>query len=319
MLKINLQFFAEDTGAEDSVMEAFGAGLLSDDDDFEGFGETGEMGAEDVPQEPEEETAPEGGGDAEGGAGGETQETPAEEPAAGGAETEATGGMTVEVGGVMVPAEAMQALSGALGQDASELIRRGMAYEQKGARELAILEDYARSRGMNMSQFLDELEQQRDEYLISEEIESIRGRFPEGTPDEALHEIASNAVQTRRAQERAAQAMQQHAAAQRQEQARVQSIRDEISRFKAAHPEFPTAADVPQPVWDAIEASGGKIGLDTAFAMYERDQAKAENESLREQLQAEKKNNQNRAQSTGSQMGAGDAADPFLAGLFSDD
>ncbi len=136
MLKINLQFFAEDTGAEDSVMEAFGAGLLDDDDGFEGFGETGEMGAEDVPQEPEDETTPEGGGDAEGGAGGETQETPAEEPAAGGAGTEAAGGMTVEVGGVMVPAEAMQALSGALGQDASELIRRGMAYEQKGAREL---------------------------------------------------------------------------------------------------------------------------------------------------------------------------------------
>ena len=65
-------------------------------------------------------------------------------------------------------------------------------------------------------------------------------------------------------------------------------------------------ADVPQAVWDAINASGGTLGLNAAYTAYERDQAKAEAEKLRGQLAAAQKMGANRAASTGSMEGAGE-------------
>lgn len=319
MLKnVGLQFFAEDItdgaaseagAAEDAVLDS------SMEADFEAaFDGEGADGSEN----PAEDNPPEGQTGAEGGAGGDgSQEDRTEEdpsttsggppPLSGEASPAGESPvMTVDVGGMMVPADAMQALSQALGQDASQLIQRGMSYEHKAAREISILEDYARSAGMELSAYLDQLEQQRDEFMISNEIEAIRSRFPEGTPDEALREIAANTVNTRKAQERAAQAMQQRAAAEQQEQARSQSMRQEIMQFRAAHPEFANAKDVPQEVWDTIQNSGGKIGLSAAYTMYERDQARAEVETLREQMQAMQKNNENRQASPGSMSGAVD-------------
>lgn len=217
---------------------------------------------------------------------------------------------TVDVGGARVPADALRLVSQTLGQDAGELIRRGMEYDAKAGRELSILNDFAAMAGMELPEYLTYLEQARDEQAVSAEMEKIRGRYPEGTPDEALRDIAKNMVLSRRAQaQQARQAAEQQAAAmQRQaaESERDGAMRREIESFRAAHPEIKGSADVPQEVWDAINASGGTLGLNAAFTAYERDQAKAEAEQLREQLAAAQKNQANRAQSMGSMEGAGE-------------
>lgn len=217
---------------------------------------------------------------------------------------------TVDVGGARVPADALRLVSQTLGQDAGELIRRGMEYDAKAGRELSILNDFAAMAGMELPEYLTYLEQARDEQAVSAEMEKIRGRYPEGTPDEALRDIAKNMVLSRRAQaQQARQAAEQQAAAmQRQaaESERDGAMRREIESFRAAHPEIKGSADVPQEVWDAINASGGTLGLNAAFTAYERDQAKAEAEKLREQLAAAQKNQANRARSMGSMEGAGE-------------
>lgn len=217
---------------------------------------------------------------------------------------------TVDVGGARVPADALRQVSQTLGQDAGELIRRGMEYDAKAGRELSILNDFAAMAGMELPEYLTYLEQARDEQAVSAEMEKIRGRYPEGTPDEALRDIAKNMVLLRREQaQQARQAAEQQAAAmQRQaaESERDGAMRREIESFRAAHPEIKGSADVPQEVWDAINASGGTLGLNAAFTAYERDQAKAEAEQLREQLAAAQKNQANRAQSMGSMEGAGE-------------
>lgn len=217
---------------------------------------------------------------------------------------------TVDVGGARVPADALRLVSQTLGQDAGELIRRGMEYDAKAGRELSILNDFAAMAGMELPEYLTYLEQARDEQAVSAEMEKIRGRYPEGTPDEALRDIAKNMVLLRREQaQQARQAAEQQAAAmQRQaaESERDGAMRREIESFRAAHPEIKGSADVPQEVWDAINASGGTLGLNAAFTAYERDQAKAEAEKLRGQLAAAQKNQANRARSMGSMEGAGE-------------
>lgn len=217
---------------------------------------------------------------------------------------------TVDVGGARVPADALRLVSQTLGQDAGELIRRGMAYDSKAGRELSILNDFAAMAGMDLTQYLGYLEQARDEQELSTEMEKIRGRYPEGTPDEALRDIAKNMVLSRRAQAQQARQAQERQAAEMQRQAaesaRDGAMRREIEDFRRQHPEIKGSADVPQAVWDAINASGGTLGLNAAYTAYERDQAKAEAEKLRGQLAAAQKNNANRAASTGSMEGAGE-------------
>ena len=216
----------------------------------------------------------------------------------------------VDVGGARVPADALRAVSQTLGRDAGELIRRGMAYDSKAGRELSILNDFAAMAGMDLTQYLGYLEQARDEQELSTEMEKIRGRYPEGTPDEALRDIAKNMVLSRRAQAQQARQAQERQAAEMQRQAaeseRDGAMRREIEDFRRQHPEIKGSADVPQAVWDAINASGGTLGLNAAYTAYERDQAKAEAEKLRGQLAAAQKMGANRAASTGSMEGAGE-------------
>lgn len=59
---------------------------------------------------------------------------------------------------IMLPAEAVSALQGALGANPVELLQKGMNYENKAARELRVLDQYAEAAGMNRQQYLEQLE-----------------------------------------------------------------------------------------------------------------------------------------------------------------
>ena len=332
--RVGIQFFAD--GAQGAPAEGTpagepaAAGGAQDGDAFlEGL--TGAAdGPEDTPEAPEDDrqTAPDdrqdqpagepaaAAGTQEGGSEGLPRDQPAgESPAQDLVQT-----VQAEIGGSMVqlPAQALQALSDALGMDAAALLQRGAAREAGATREAQILSDYATAAGMELPAYLNFLEHERDEQLIRREMENIRGRYPEGTPDAALHDIAKSSIAQQRAQQAETARQRQDEARQMMQRAtldvRMREQNRQLGAFLKDHPEIRGSKDVPQAVWELVRARG--MTVPAAYAIYERDQARSESAELREQLKIANKQNNNRATSAGSQQGGGDQGDPFLQGLF---
>ena len=214
---------------------------------------------------------------------------------------------------IMLPADAVQALTGALGANPVELLQKGMNYDRKAEREMRVLDQYAEAAGMNRQQYLEQLEGARNEQLLSAEIEKCRAEFPE-TPDAALKAIAEGRMASQRAA--AAQAAEQQRAQltamqQRIDQTVAQAKQDATVK---AWDEYETIAgvhkpeDVPPRVMELVNSEGM-----TPVAAHWRYQA----EQNAQAVQIEKKNNQNKMTSPGSVQGnEGDTSDPFLRGLL---
>lgn len=213
---------------------------------------------------------------------------------------------------IMLPAEAVQQLRGALGRNPIELLEKGMNYDHKAERELRVLDQYAAASGMTRAQYLAQLEQAQQQAELNAEIEKARSEFPEA-PDAALQEIAKSRVASKRAAEQQQRAQQQAAMQQVQQRAQtaVQEARrkaeiaewDRYEQMAKVHkPE-----DIPPRVMELVQQKGMKPI--EAHLQYQFEQAQQQNE-------IQKKDQQNRRQSAGSLTGAGDTADDFLAGLF---
>lgn len=310
---IGLQYFAEgETGAD---MDGF---------DGDAFLEslTGENGLEN-----QQAAAPEGGGEGEEG-GLENQQTdpgqpnePETLPPEGGetppvtAENQPAQTVPLIYNGqqILLPADAVQALTGALGANPIELLQKGMNYDAKGEREFRLLDRYAEASGMSRQQYLEQLEGVQRQQMLEGEIEKCRSEFPD-TPDAALRAIAEGRLASQRAEQvRAAQ----------QRQAEITAAQQRIDQtVQQARQEAETRA------WDEyVKASGVKSVEDvpprvaelvteehmTPVAAYWRYMS----EQAQQQVEIEKKNNQNRQMSPGSVGGSeGDTSDPFLRGLM---
>lgn len=306
---IGLQYFAEDdTGADmDGFDESeFLAALEgSDAEDQRGTNE----GNEEIVQDGAEDQRAE-----------EHSEEPEEQPPEGGEEPPETAEQPVQTvplvfngQQIMLPADAVQALTGALGANPVELLQKGMNYDHKAEREMRVLDQYAEASGMSRQQYLEQLESARNEQLLSAEIEKCRAEFPE-TPDVALKAIAEGRMASRRAAE--AQAAEQQRAQltamqQRIDQTVAQAKQDATVK---AWDEYETLADVHKPedvpprVMELVNSEGM-----TPVAAHWRYQA----EQNAQAVQIEKKNNQNKMTSPGSVQGnEGDTSDPFLRGLL---
>lgn len=311
---IGLQYFAEegntsDTGAD---MDGFNGddflAALEGNDDLEnqqtaadGAEETVQDGAEDQraeeqPEEPENQP-PEGG---------EVPPETAEQPVQ-------TVPLVYNGQQILLPADAVQALTGALGANPVELLQKGMNYDRKAEREMRVLDQYAEAAGMNRQQYLEQLEGARNEQLLSAEIEKCRAEFPE-TPDAALKAIAEGRMASQRAA--AAQAAEQQRAQltamqQRIDQTVAQAKQDATVK---AWDEYETIAgvhkpeDIPSRVMELVQTEGM-----TPTAAHWRYQS----ELAQQQVQIEKKNNMNKQMSPGSVAGnEGDTSDPFLKGFL---
>ena len=306
---IGLQYFAEDdTGADmDGFDESeFLAALEgSDAEDQRGTNE----GNEEIVQDGAEDQRAE-----------EHSEEPEEQPPEGGEEQPETAEQPVQTvplvyngQQIMLPADAVQALTGALGANPVELLQKGMNYDAKGEREFRLLDQYAEASGMSRQQYLEQLESARNEQLLSAEIEKCRTEFPE-TPDVALKAIAEGRMASRRAAE--AQAAEQQRAQltamqQRIDQTVAQAKQDATVK---AWDEYETLADVhaPEDVPPRVMELVNSEGM-TPVAAHWRYQA----EQNAQAVQIEKKNNQNKMTSPGSVQGnEGDTSDPFLRGLL---
>lgn len=211
-----------------------------------------------------------------------------------------------------LPADAVQALTGALGANPVELLQKGMNYDAKGEREFRLLDRYAEASGMSRQQYLEQLEGVQRQQMLEGEIEKCRSEFPD-TPDAALRAIAEGRLASQRAEQvRAAQQRQAEiTAAQQRIDQTVQQARheaetrawDEYVRASGAK----SVEDVPPRVAELVTKE--RMTPVAAYWRYMSEQAQ-------QQVEIEKKNNQNRQMSPGSVGGSeGDTSDPFLRGL----
>lgn len=300
---IGLQYFAEDGNTSDSGadMDGFNGddflAALEGNDDLEnqqtaaeGAEETVQDGAEDqraeeLPEEPENQPSEDGEAPPE------TVEQPVQ-----------TVPLVYNGQQILLPADAVQALTGALGANPVELLQKGMNYDRKAEREMRVLDQYAEAAGMNRQQYLEQLESARNEQLLSAEIEQCRTEFPD-TPDAALKAIAEGRMASQRAA--AAQAAEQQRAqldamqqridqtvAQARQEANIKAW-DEYEVLAGVHkPE-----DIPPRVMELVNSEGM-----TPVAAHWRYQAEQNQQAVR----IAEKNQTNRQTSPGSMTGTGE-------------
>ena len=311
---IGLQYFAEDGNTSDTGADMDG---FNGDDFLAALEGNDDLENQQTAAEGEEETVQDG---AENQRAEEQQEEPENQPPEGGEVPPETVEQPVQTvplvyngQQILLPADAVQALTGALGANPVELLQKGMNYDRKAEREMRVLDQYAEAAGMNRQQYLEQLEGARNEQMLSAEIEKCRTEFPE-TPDAALKAIAEGRMASRRAAEaqaaepqRAELTAMQNRIDQTVEQARQEAnVRawDEYEVLAGVHkPE-----DVPPRVMELVNNEGM-----TPVAAHWRYQAEQNQQAVR----IADKNQTNRQTSPGSVAGNGnDTSDPFLKGFL---
>lgn len=311
---IGLQYFAEDGNTSDTGadMDGFNGddflAALEGNDDLENQ-QTAAEGAEETVQDGTEDQRAE-----------EQQEEPENQPPEGGEVPPETVEQPVQTvplvyngQQILLPADAVQALTGALGANPVELLQKGMNYDAKGEREFRLLDQYAEAAGMNRQQYLEQLEGARNEQLLSAEMEQCRTEFPD-TPDAALKAIAEGRMASRRAAE--AQAAEQRRAELTAMQQRIdQTVEHAREEADArAWEEYVSLSgvksfeEVPKRVLELVQQEAM-----TPVAAHWRYQAELNQQAV----SIAEKNQTNRQTSPGSVAGnESDTSDPFLRGLL---
>lgn len=311
---IGLQYFAEDGNTSDTGadMDGFNGddflAALEGNDGLEDQ-QTAADGAEETVQDGAENQRAE-----------EQQEEPENQPPEGGEVPPETVEQPVQTvplvyngQQILLPADAVQALTGALGANPVELLQKGMNYDRKAEREMRVLDQYAEAAGMNRQQYLEQLEGARNEQLLSAEIEKCRAEFPE-TPDAALKAIAEGRMASQRAA--AAQAAEQQRAELTAMQQRIdQTVEQAREEADArAWEEYVSLSgvksfeEVPKRVLELVQQEAM-----TPVAAHWRYQAEQNQQAVR----IAEKNQTNRQTSPGSVAGNGnDTSDPFLKGFL---
>ena len=300
---IGLQYFAEDGNTSDTGadMDGFNGddflAALEGNDDLENQ-QTAAEGAEETVQDGAENQRAE-----------EQQEEPENQPPEGGEVPPETVEQPVQTvplvyngQQILLPADAVQALTGALGANPVELLQKGMNYDRKAEREMRVLDQYAEAAGMNRQQYLEQLEGARNEQLLSAEMEQCRTEFPD-TPDAALKAIAEGRMASRRAAEAQAAEQQraQLTAMQQRIDQTVAQARQEAN--EKAWDEYEVLAgvhkpeDIPPRVMELVNSEGM-----TPVAAHWRYQAEQNQQAVR----IAEKNQTNRQTSPGSMTGTGE-------------
>lgn len=301
--RIGLQYFAEDGNTSDTGadMDGFNGddflAALEGNDDLENQ-QTAAEGAEETVQDGAENQRAE-----------EQQEEPENQPPEGGevppeAVEQPVQTVPLVFNGqqILLPADAVQALTGALGANPVELLQKGMNYDRKAEREMRVLDQYAEAAGMNRQQYLEQLESARNEQLLSAEIEKCRAEFPE-TPDAALKAIAEGRMASQRAA--AAQAAEQQRAELTAMQQRIdQTVEQAREEADArAWEEYVSLSgvksfeEVPKRVLELVQQEAM-----TPVAAHWRYQAELNQQAVR----IAEKNQTNRQTSPGSMTGTGE-------------
>ena len=300
---IGLQYFAEDGNTSDTGADMDG---FNGDDFLAALEGNDDLENQQTAAEGEEETVQDG---AENQRAEEQQEEPENQPPEGGEVPPETVEQPVQTvplvyngQQILLPADAVQALTGALGANPVELLQKGMNYDRKAEREMRVLDQYAEAAGMNRQQYLEQLEGARNEQLLSAEIEKCRAEFPE-TPDAALKAIAEGRMASQRAA--AAQAAEQQRAELTAMQQRIdQTVEQAREEADArAWEEYVSLSgvksfeEVPKRVLELVQQEAM-----TPVAAHWRYQAELNQQAVR----IAEKNQTNRQTSPGSMTGTGE-------------
>lgn len=317
MKKIGLQFFAEaaaeadGAGDDGMAVDGFLEGFLEDEDSFEEGMDSDtpitaepEAGTDSPTAQQEDEITPQ-----------ESQSEPqqVQQPPQAAQEL-----VSVAVGNTSIglPKSAVDALSNALGGNAAEVIRRGLEYDNKNTREMALLTRLAEVSGKDLSTFMQEAEQQMIQMQVEREMQNVRAELQEGTPDEAIRIIAQKRVEDANNRRAFQQFQQRQAQAQQAARARQQAVNDKVQPWRDYLQQFGITRmeDIPKEVLAFADQGMNPIA---AHYRFQAEQAQAQ---MRQMQAATKKNEQNRQSAVGS-MGSsgGDEADAFLSGLLSED
>lgn len=300
---IGIQFFADEPMES---METESDSFEAESDGFEeGFFDDGEyQPAEEETPEPEgmTEDPTEDGAEAEAPEQAEEAATEAPEP---------TVPLVFNGQQMSLPRGAVEALSGALGGDVVTLLQKGMNYENRGSREIGILDRYAQASGYdNRAAYLDAMEQSLGQHQIDAELARLMDQYPE-VPEDALRPIADRVVSDRNTTDKA---QREQAAA---EQGRTEAMKkgEEMTRpwteFLRIHPEV-DAKTLEKGFFDLVNTGLPPVA---AYERMEAQKARAEAEQYKEQLKATHKNTQNRKAAVGTLSSETLESDPFWSGF----
>jgi len=196
-------------------------------------------------------------------------------------------------------------------EQAIELAQKGRNYDKVYQRlqalqndpTRAVFEAQAQAAGLSLQEYADRLAQ----FQQASAINRIAKEFMTKNPD-ATEEIAQQYAQSEYRNQQNLKAQQKAQEAQRLSQTRQTRAQEQVAAFIKEYPDV-NIRELPQEVADDIDRNG-----ETLLSAYRR----YENKQLRAELEAARKNNSNRAKSTGTLTdNAGSVSgDPFLAGLL---
>lgn len=175
-------------------------------------------------------------------------------------------------------------------------------FRQENESNLNLLNSAAELAGMSVSQFLNNI---RENALVA------KGMSRDAAKERVLREDAEQKL-ARKSAEDAAKA--ENEKREKTSQERIKRDSEEFARkYKDVDPKT-----IPQEVWEAVSSGESLVA---AYGNYLAEQTAKENEKLRAEIEALKKNEENRSKSIGSMKTEGQqkGKDPFLEGLFGDD
>lgn len=175
-------------------------------------------------------------------------------------------------------------------------------FRQENESNLNLLNSAAELAGMSVSQFLNNI---RENALVA------KGMSRDAAKERVLREDAEQKL-ARKSAEDAAKA--ENEKREKTSQERIKRDSEEFARkYKDVDPKT-----IPQEVWEAVSSGESLV---TAYGNYLAEKTAKENEKLRAEIEALKKNEENRSKSIGSMKTEGQqkGKDPFLEGLFGDD
>lgn len=198
------------------------------------------------------------------------------------------------------------------------LAQKGMDYDRQKAKYDALvaehakpdegkafIEELAKARGLSVQDFIDQCRAQElaQRESIDESVALARVKL-----ERKEREIAAREAELKTAADKA-----------KTDAATQEKFRQDFLEFAQAYPNV-GPDEIPQSVWESV---AGGVSLKAAYKGYQDAQEaariKAENEALKAELAAVKKQQDNKTKSTGSKATAGNstAGDPWLADLES--
>ncbi|MBP3399869.1 MAG: hypothetical protein J6K75_08935 [Erysipelotrichaceae bacterium] len=204
-------------------------------------------------------------------------------------------------------------------EQAIELAQKGMNYDKvlqklhnlENSQELTLLNSLAKGANTDVKTYLNSLQTFQNKAMIDNFAQQIKEKYPDA-PDEMINEMAKNQFEKLTADK----SREEITAKQTAEETRRKELIAQIDALEKEYPDV-DVRNLPADVLELAENQG--FTLLAAYKAHELAEVKKENESLKAEIEAAKKNNANAQKATGSLMKSDkeEDLDPFWLGFNS--